>query len=105
MIFGGDGNGKIMMLDLKGLNQWVQIDAPLIFQRRFPFVCVESAKEVMIAAGFNSGYKKGTKTDILLFDFKKKSTRKVAEVPFSFDNGQNNQVFYERPGTVVALVR
>ena len=43
--------------------------------------------------------------DVLVFDTKTKTTRKVADAPMTFhNNNANNQAYIERDGVVLALV-
>ena len=87
---------------------WNVIESKEIGRRYNPiFIPLDEKNTRILIAGGNRGG--NYKADAYTFDMNSEKISKVKDgedcFNFGFDNGMSNQVFLERPGHVIALVR
>ena len=83
-------------------SKWETIRSQNFTARNRAVVCSLSADRILICGGCDID---GSLKDVLVFETKTKTTRKVADAPMTFNNNYNNQAYVERDGVVLALVR
>ena len=104
--YGGKNLDTIEMLDLTTKRAtWTTIFSNAFTPRNCPCVVALSPTQILILGGNGRG---GLLSDVLLLEkgsHDQITIKKVADAPFKFRNGWNNQVQLERPNVILALVQ